>query len=96
MIVGNHNIMTGNHFDKDGLVYLQYTKVDQGTLLLGEQKIYITPEAKSIFDYLITDDKLWNAARISVSDTDRRMKRAPIFGIPFRQGLQEAFVNKKA
>ncbi len=84
------------YFDKDGLIYSKYIQRDRGKLFLGEREIYITPEAKSVFRYISANNNLLHASRISVNDKHITMKGAPIFGIPFRRGLQEALMTKKS
>jgi len=82
------------YFDKDGLLYTKHIRIYDETLFLDGQEIYVTPEAKSVFGYLSTNKYLWEVARISVSNKHIEMTRAPIFGIPFRRGLQEALLNR--
>jgi hypothetical protein len=88
--------MKATYFDKDGLIYSKYIKLSQGKLFLDGQEIYITPEVNGVFGYLTTNKNLWHAARISVSNSRLGMKRAPIFGIPFRLGLQEALMSNES
>jgi len=88
--------MTDTYFDKDGLIFSKHITLHNGNLFLDGQQIYITPEARSVFEYLAANPDLWRSSRLSVSDSGRGMKRAPIFGVPFREGLYAALASPKS
>lgn len=54
------------------------------------------PEAKRVVEYLIDNPHIWAGARISASSSHFGIKRAPIFGIPFKSGLKEALSSNSS
>ncbi|TKF13688.1 hypothetical protein FCV43_19910 [Vibrio genomosp. F6] len=81
--------MLQSKVDKEGLVPLTEISCSGGKLFCGQQEVYVDPNATSVFDGLISSDRLTAISKIRCLERDIRMKRAPIFGVPFIEAFKK-------
>lgn len=83
--------------DNEGLLPLKDLTYSSGRIFCGDQEVFVEPNVRFVFDYLIDNESLKNISKIRFFEHHTGIKRAPIYGVPFIEAFNKIkfFDNRK-